>query len=72
MPFLARLPGLQQLLDVLAGIAQRDELAAVGQHDRLIERADHGTIDHAAGRQQSPAPRSIGSMTVRQVLSFIR
>jgi hypothetical protein len=36
------------------------------------KRADHGTIAHAAGQQQSPQPRSISSMTVRQVLSFIR
>jgi hypothetical protein len=72
MPFLARLPGLQQLLDVLAGIAQRDELAAVGSTTGSSKRADHGTTVHTAGRQRSPAPRSISSTAVRQVLSFIR
>jgi hypothetical protein len=60
MPFLARLPGLQQLLDVLAGIAQRDEVAAVGQHDWLIE---------ASGpRHDSPyrRPATIASAAIDQ------
>jgi hypothetical protein len=39
LPFRRLALGLRQLRDVVPGILERDELAAAGQRDRLVERA---------------------------------
>jgi hypothetical protein len=38
LPFLDLLFGLRQLLDISGGILEGDELATLGQRDRIVER----------------------------------
>jgi hypothetical protein len=45
-PFWGFVLGLRKPRDVFAGILERDQLAAAGQRDRLVERSFPAAISH--------------------------
>jgi hypothetical protein len=55
-PFLKLLIGLRQVRDVIAGLLEGDELAAVGQRYRIVEFSVPSRISHRHAAAASNAP----------------
>jgi hypothetical protein len=53
LPFLELLFGLRQLLDISGGILEGDELAALGQRYRIVERS-FPALGRVTRRDQRP------------------
>jgi hypothetical protein len=49
LPFIEILFGLWQLLDIIGGVLEGDELAAARKRDRVIERTFPSAISHRRG-----------------------